>query len=134
MKKKPSGITLVELLVIATILLVLGIIVAVPFTKVWGVPITYSDGDRTGVVYKISKKGFYWKTWEGELNLGGMSTDGNGTAVPNRWAFSAANDSIASQLTEAARNGERITLHYKQPLVVRFSQGETKYIVDRVTR
>ncbi|MFH0352517.1 MAG: hypothetical protein ACHBMF_11420 [Chromatiales bacterium] len=30
----------------------------------FGIPYTYSDGDRSGVVFKISKKGFPIKTWE----------------------------------------------------------------------
>ena len=35
----------------------------------------YSDGSRTGVVRKFSKKGAIFKTYEGELVLQGYHTD-----------------------------------------------------------
>jgi len=57
---------------------------------------TYSDGNRAGVIIKFSRKGFIFKTYEGELNIGGM---GNipGTAQMNQvWDFSVRDQAIAS--------------------------------------
>lgn len=31
---------------------------------------TYSEGDRTGELIKFSKKGYVFKTWEGEISQG----------------------------------------------------------------
>lgn len=45
---------------------------------------TYSDGERTGVITKFSHKGMLIKTWEGELNMGGFDQGG----VATIWAFS----------------------------------------------
>jgi hypothetical protein len=46
-------------------------------TLAWG---EYSQGSRVGIITKFSEKGFLFKTWEGQLNLGGIttSTDNNG--------------------------------------------------------
>jgi hypothetical protein len=42
----------------------------------WGA--NFSDGERTGDIYKFSKKGLIYKSWEGEMYLGGVhSTDGD---------------------------------------------------------
>ena len=43
--------------------------------------ITYSEGTRSGVLTKISKRGFVFKTFEGELNVGGLN-QGDGTIMP----------------------------------------------------
>jgi hypothetical protein len=37
---------------------------------------TYSEGSRTGYLIKFSRSGFVFKTYEGEMNLGGMNTAG----------------------------------------------------------
>lgn len=126
-----KNMTLVEWLVIAFIALIIGAIVAVPVAKIIGIPIHYSDGDRTGVVVKISKKGLVWKTWEGQMNLGSMSTDGNGVAVPSTFLFSVRDDAVVKQIKAAAKDGKRITLHYDQPLVQAFSAGESGYMITR---
>ena len=56
--------------------------------------ITYSTGTRTGVVIKLSQKGVLFKTYEGELNLGGIS-EGDGTIMPTRlWNFSVDKNNI----------------------------------------
>lgn len=35
------------------------------FTLNW----SYSDGDRAGILQRLSRKGWFCKTWEGELAL-----------------------------------------------------------------
>lgn len=41
---------------------------------------TYSEGSRTGYLIKFSRSGFVFKTYEGEMNLGGMNTASNSVA------------------------------------------------------
>ncbi len=36
----------------------------------------YSDGKRTGDIYKLSQKGLIYKSWEGEMYLGGIRQTG----------------------------------------------------------
>jgi hypothetical protein len=81
----------------------------------------YSDGERTGIVSKFSKKGLVYKSWEGELNCGGTrqktATDSQGHAhtetVPNVWAFHAS-DEHSARIQDAMRKGEAVTIRYRQ--------------------
>ncbi len=49
---------------------------------------TYSEGNRAGVVVKFSKKGYLLKTYEGELNMGGMGNLPNTAQQNMLWDFS----------------------------------------------
>lgn len=89
---------------------------------------TYSEGTRSGLLLKFSKKGYMFKTWEGEINLGGIS-QGEGTILNNIWAFS-----VLSNETETIKNlqqyeGKRIRLSYREKMRHFPWQGETNYFV-----
>ncbi len=84
---------------------------------------TYSDGNRSGQLVKISRRGVIFKTYEGTLNL-----SPNGIMTP--WDFSAQNAQIAEKLEQY--DGKLVVVHYKQRYQVFFWQGETEYIVDDV--
>lgn len=93
---------------------------------------TYSDGFRTGVAIKISQKGFLFKTYEGELNLGGIS-QGDGTIMTkNIWTFSVQKNDTAVYNTIARNEGKQIRLHYKEVVKNFFWQSETAYFVNTV--
>lgn len=87
--------------------------------------IDYSDGARTGVITKFSRKGLICKTWEGEMNLGGLrnrtSTDANGnsstSAVVNIWAFTVEDEKLIPIVQAKMRSGEVATVAYRQELV-----------------
>lgn len=74
----------------------------------------YSDGDRAGTVCKFSRKGVVWKSWEGELNLGGMSTDANGHMVVNVWQFTVVDPAMIAKVQSAVASGHRVRMHYRQ--------------------
>jgi len=87
---------------------------------------SYSDGDRSGILQKFSRKGWICKTYEGELQ---MSTT-PGTA-PLLWDFSVRDESVASKIREA--EGKRVVLHYHEHRGVPTDCfGETQYYVDGV--
>ena len=93
----------------------------------------YSDGSRTGYVTKISRKGYIFKTFEGELNFGffGGAT-GTNRPVDNVWIFSVSDGYVADQVRKASESGQKVTLFYKEIYVKIFFIGETKYIVYKV--
>jgi len=94
--------------------------------------LSYSTGTRTGVVIKLSEKGYLFKTYEGELNLGGV-TQGDGTLMPTRvWAFSVKGnqDSIYNAIT--ATQGKQVRLHYREVYKTFFWQSETPYLIEKV--
>jgi len=86
----------------------------------------YSNGERTGVVWKLSEKGVFVKSYEGELNLGGDKL-----MVPNVWEFSCSNLSVYNQLLEAQFDARRVTLIYRQYLVKPFCY-DTRYVVTGI--
>ncbi|MCU0359671.1 MAG: hypothetical protein MUF75_02960 [Bacteroidia bacterium] len=93
--------------------------------------ITYSEGTRSGVLTKISKRGFVFKTFEGELNVGGLN-QGDGTIMPlSIFYFSVKNEDVYNLLQES--QGKKVVLHYKEVIHSFFWQGETNYRVYKAT-
>lgn len=106
---------------------------------VGGSTFTFSDGSRAGYLVKVSKKGVLFKTFEGQLNLGGfgggLSEGGEEVdpAMPNNiWAFSVTDEATYQQLEE--HQGERVRLRYKQKFYHMWWQGDTDYYVYEVEK
>ncbi len=87
---------------------------------------SYSDGDRSGILQKFSRKGWICKTYEGELAM--SYTPG---MAPVLWNFSVRDDGVAAKVNEAL--GKRVVLHYNEHRGVPTECfGETQYYVDGV--
>ncbi|HKQ70087.1 MAG TPA: hypothetical protein VJT73_12150 [Polyangiaceae bacterium] len=87
---------------------------------------SYSDGDRSGILQKFSRKGWICKTYEGELSI--SYTPG---LAPTIWAFSVRDEATASQVNAAL--GKKVILHYAEHRGVPTDCfGETQYYVDGV--
>ena len=87
---------------------------------------SYSSGERSGYIQKISKKGWLCKTWEGELAM----TTVPGTA-PQIFQFSVRDETAVRRIEQAA--GQRVVLSYEQHKGVPSSCfGETEYFVTGV--
>jgi hypothetical protein len=110
-----------------------GIAVLVVLVLSFVVFANYSSGIRAGVPVKFSKKGVIFKTYEGELNVGGLTNSSEG-AIPTTWAFSVrrSEDQVLEDMERAMTGHERVKLHYKQKYVQLFWRGDTEYFVDRV--
>lgn len=92
---------------------------------------TYSDGSRSGVLFKVSRKGVIFKTYEGELNIGGVN-QGEGTIMPlTIFKFSTTKKVIYDSLE--AYQGRRVVVKYRQVIKNFFWQGDTDYFVDHVS-
>ena len=91
--------------------------------------IDYSEGERAGVVYKFSKKGFIWKTWEGELSLGLNERNGDGQIVAKVFNFTVQDDAVAAKIQKATESGKRVTIKYKQTIFRGMSYGHSGYDV-----
>ncbi len=92
---------------------------------------SYSDGERAGTVSKFSRRGFVFKTYEGVLNVGGFSGE-TGSLTPQYFDFSVRDDAIAKKVTEAVKNGQRVTLHYEEKILKLPWNGDTKYYITEV--
>ncbi|MBL7815183.1 MAG: hypothetical protein JNL70_09235 [Saprospiraceae bacterium] len=99
----------------------------------------YSEGTRTGYIRKLSHKGMVFKTWEGELQMPGITSAADGNQMVtggNIWLFSVkrGEDEVVKGLQEAEATNQRVTLHYVQYLKQFQWRGETVYFIDKVTK
>lgn len=93
----------------------------------------YSDGSRTVLVEKFSKKGFFFKTYEGTGVLPGFSNDPeDGSLVRKTWEFSVTDPGVAAQIDSL--QGQRLTLFYTENFMTSYKDGWTKYIVNKVKK
>jgi hypothetical protein len=98
----------------------------------------YSEGTRTGVLQKLSNKGYVIKTWEGELQMRGIMTPQDANQMNmggNIWQFSVGRgeDAVVQALQAAEAKGARVTLHYTQYSRQFSWRGETVYFINKVT-
>ena len=87
---------------------------------------TISEGSRTGILYKISKKGAVFKTYEGELQLAGMQIMNN----VSKFDFSIEGDAVYA----VAQNleGKNVRVYYRQKIDAFPWQGDTDYLVYKI--
>jgi hypothetical protein len=91
------------------------------FTLTW----SYSDGERVGVLQKLSRKGWLCKTYEGEIAMYVV-----GGVAPQIWSFTVRDPQVAAGLNRWL--GQRVRLHYDEHRGVPSSCfGDTVYFVDR---
>jgi hypothetical protein len=86
----------------------------------------FSIGHREGFVTKLSKKGYIFKTWEGELRTNVLSL-----SDANTFIFSVANDHVVDKLNKIDQR-VYVKLYYKQYILRAFFKGDTKYFIDSV--
>jgi hypothetical protein len=84
---------------------------------------SFSSGERTGYVQKLSKSGWICKTWEGEMAMVTMPG-----AIPDKFLFSVRDDNVAKRINAFA--GKRVALVYEQHKGIPTSCfGETEYFI-----
>jgi hypothetical protein len=86
----------------------------------------YSEGERAGILQKFSSKGWFCKTYEGELAISIVPG-----VTPVIWHFSVRDESILPALNGAL--GKRVVLRYREHrgLPTRCF-GDTSYFVTGV--
>ncbi len=109
--------------IVGIVLLVIAAVVGYTwFSLTW----SYSTGERAGYVQKFSKKGWVFKTWEGELQM--LPVPG---AIPEKFSFSVRDEAVAQKINSAV--GKKVVLLYGQhkwvPLTI---FAETEYFVEEV--
>lgn len=94
---------------------------------VWGVlSWAYSEGERAGILQKLSSKGWVCKTYEGELAISIVPG-----VTPVIWDFSVRDESVLPQMNAAL--GKRVVLHYREHRGLPTNCfGETSYFVTGV--
>jgi hypothetical protein len=113
-----GGVVLVLLVALGLVALFLAVYTY--FTLHW----SYSEGERAGILQKFSRRGWVFKTYEGELAMSIVPG-----VTPTIWDFSVRDSNIARELKAAL--GKRVVLHYTEHRGVPTSWfAETSYFVD----
>jgi hypothetical protein len=99
--------------------------------------VTYSEGFRVGTVIKLSHKGYVFKTWEGQMDLGFLApSEEQGTAAiaTRLWNFSVRDSDVQvrQDIDRAIARNRRVKLHYEEKLWNISFWGDTKHFVDKV--
>lgn len=111
------------LIAIAVVVLIVGGFAAYAWSALH---LSYSKGERSGYVQKLSKKGWVCKTWEGEMAM--VSIPGT---TPEIFNFSVRDDAVAAKLNQTI--GKRVAISYEQHKGVPTQCfGETDYFVTDV--
>ena len=118
MSKK--GYTLIELLITVAIF---GILASLLLGKGCSV----GDGERVGVVTKLSYTGLYFKTWEGQMIIGGQ-----GTVTMDLWDFSIPDKEVVKEIQAALNSQKKVKLVYHQVAPIRPWVGKTSYYIKKV--
>jgi len=93
------------------LLLVLFVLLLPALYVYWFYFNVYSDGEREGVMMKISRKGNVFKTFEGEIMQPGFRT-GGGSINSNNFKFTAIDEATSKKLSDAT--GKTVKVHYVQ--------------------
>lgn len=84
---------------------------------------SFSRGERTGYIQKLSKSGWVCKTWEGEMAMVTMPG-----AIPEKFLFSVRDDAVAKWINAFA--GKKVALVYEQHKGIPTSCfGDTEYFI-----
>lgn len=94
----------------------------------------YSDGHRTGKVIKLSRRGVLFKTYEGQLNVEGISSLNSGQGPSSVWEFSVETNrtDVIQQIEKAMDGNKRVKIYYDEKFYQFFWRGDTKYLVTKV--
>jgi hypothetical protein len=106
------------------------LVVVLSIMVYWNYFSTYSEGNRSGILQKFSKKGNIFKTYEGELIMSSIASTGNTTIASEKFFFSVKDESVAKVLFNL--EGKHVTLHYTQKRGHLPWNGETDYYVNSI--
>jgi len=88
----------------------------------------FGYGYKAGTLNYVVRKGFIFKTYEGEVILAGFQ---NKTALQsNEFTFSIEDEAVAKKLELAS--GKEVQLHYREYLGAVPWRGYSKFVVDSV--
>lgn len=107
------------------------ILLVLAFLAYWFYFNVYSDGERTGLLTKLSRKGNVFKTHEGEVLIGNFQQAPN-VMVPEKFYFSVKDSKLADTLMKL--QGKVVSLKYSQYRKTLPWRGESVYIVTGLAR
>lgn len=116
-------------LIAIVVLLFIGVMLFIYYANI-------SEGTRSGVIVKISKRGAIFKTYEGQMDLGsfGAVKDANQLSQTFNFSVEKGKDELIDELEQVSLSGERVQIRYKEKYAVLPWRAETTYFVYDIVR
>src|ERR1700742_703297 len=90
----------------------------------------FGDGVKAGTLNYVVRKGYVFKTYEGELIQTGLQSKAPNSMQSNDFLFSVDNEAVAKKLELAS--GQQVQLHYKEYVGTIAWRGYSKFVVHSV--
>ncbi|TAN18499.1 MAG: hypothetical protein EPN37_05100 [Chitinophagaceae bacterium] len=91
---------------------------------------SFAEGNRNGLLIRFMKKGYVFKTYEGQIIQPGLRSYPNTPVATNDFEFSVADQAIADSLMNS--EGKEVVLHYVEYFGRLPWRGNSKYVVDKI--
>jgi hypothetical protein len=111
--------------IIATIM-----VVALIIFVYWRYFFVFAEGTRAGILNTFQKKGYLFKTYEGQLIQSGFRGAPNTTIQSNQFSFSVTDEGVAQKLMQ--NSGKDMELHYKRYNGTLPWRGMQLFIIDSI--
>ena len=115
-----------KILRIVVAVLVLGLLLFFFVRYYW----VFGDGVKAGTLNYVVRKGYVFKTYEGELIQTGLQSKAPNSMQSNEFTFSVDNAAVAQKLELAS--GKQVQLHYREYVGSIPWRGFSKYVVDSI--
>lgn len=83
----------------------------------------YGEGVRYGYVTKMSHRGLYWKTHEGQMQIG----TGEMAALQSPFCFCVPDEEVREQIMPLMGTRQKVGLRYRQWFIIPFRLGSSGY-------
>ncbi|MCW3107518.1 MAG: hypothetical protein JWQ09_2024 [Segetibacter sp.] len=114
----------------ATTIIITIIILALIGFIYWRYYFVFAEGTKAGVLNTFQKKGYLFKTYEGQLIQSGFRGNATTAIQSNQFSFSVTDEKVAQKLME--NSGKDMELHYKRYIGTLPWRGMQPFIIDSV--
>ena len=98
----------------------------------WRYFFVFAEGTKAGVLNTFQKKGYVFKTYEGQLIQSGFRGSPTTAIQSNQFSFSVTDEKIAQKLME--NSGKDMELHYKRYQAALPWRGMQLFVIDSIYR
>lgn len=116
----------------ATTIIITLIVIILIGVIYWKYFFVFAEGTRAGVLNTFQKKGYIFKTYEGQLIQSGFRGTPTTSIQSNQFSFSVTNEKIAQRLME--NSGKDMELHYKRYQGSLPWRGMQLFVIDSIYR
>lgn len=113
-----------------TTIIITVVIIALAGFIYWRYFFVFAEGTKAGVLNTFQKKGYLFKTYEGQLIQSGFRGNPTNAIQSNQFSFSVTDERVAQKLME--NSGKDMELHYKRYISSLPWRGMQLFIVDSI--